>query len=172
MPLYAIIQTESQEHNRARIIAVSNIFDSGFMVISAIFTMLLFTLSFTVSEVFLITGLVNLLVIFKICSLLPEALPKSIMQWFLKVCYQVEIKGLENYKNLEGNFIIVANHTSFLDAALIASFLPDKFSFAVDTQIAKRWYFKPFFKTICVALIRLKRASFSISFSTKNLVSL
>jgi acyl-[acyl-carrier-protein]-phospholipid O-acyltransferase/long-chain-fatty-acid--[acyl-carrier-protein] ligase len=148
VPLYALIQSESKEEDRCKNIAALNIFDSGFMVASAIFTVGLFAIHFTVPQVFLTVGLINILVAIYICKILPAALPKSIMQWLLFVFYNVEVKGLENYKKLNGNSIIVANHTSFLDAVLIASFLPDKFTFAVNTQIAQRWYFKPFFKMV------------------------
>jgi acyl-[acyl-carrier-protein]-phospholipid O-acyltransferase/long-chain-fatty-acid--[acyl-carrier-protein] ligase len=146
VPLYAIIQSESEDENRARIIAALNIFDSGFMVCSAIFTVILLKLNFTIAQIFLAIAFVNFIVVVYVCKLLPDALPKSILRAIFKALYKVEIKGLENYRNASGNVVIVANHTSFLDAALIATFLPDKFSFAVDTQIATRWYFKPFFK--------------------------
>ena len=35
------------------------------------------------------------------------------------------------------------NHTSFLDAALLAVFLPDRLTFAINTEISKRWWIKP-----------------------------
>lgn len=61
-----------------------------------------------------------------------------------KLLYRVEVKGLENYNKAGKRALIVANHLSFLDATLIALFLPEKPMFAVNTNIAKRWYFKPF----------------------------
>jgi acyl-[acyl-carrier-protein]-phospholipid O-acyltransferase/long-chain-fatty-acid--[acyl-carrier-protein] ligase len=44
--------------------------------------------------------------------------------------------------------LIVANHTSFLDAALLAAFLPDRLTFAINTEIAKRWWMKPLLKIV------------------------
>ena len=43
---------------------------------------------------------------------------------------------------------IVANHTSFLDAALLAAFLPDRLTFAINTEIAKRWWMRPLLKIV------------------------
>ena len=40
--------------------------------------------------------------------------------------------------------LIVANHLSFLDAILLAVFLPKKPMFAVNTFIAGKWWMKPF----------------------------
>ncbi len=71
---------------------------------------------------------------------------KSLLRWLLRACYNVEIKGLEHFDQLGSRAIIVANHTSFLDAVLLAAFLPDNLTFAVNTRIANRWYFRPFMK--------------------------
>ena len=51
--------------------------------------------------------------------------------------------GLEHYEQAGPRVLIVANHASFLDAALLAAFLPDRLTFAINTEIAKRWWMKP-----------------------------
>lgn len=68
---------------------------------------------------------------------------KSTLRFLLKKLYRVEIKGLDNYKKAGDRVLIVANHTSFLDPVLIAAFLPEKLTFAVNTHIAKQWWMKP-----------------------------
>lgn len=73
---------------------------------------------------------------------------RCFLKWLLKKLYKVEVKGLENYEKAGKRVLIVANHTSFLDAILIAVFLPEKPMFAVNSFIAKRWYFKPFLALI------------------------
>ena len=69
---------------------------------------------------------------------------KLLLKGLFKLLYKVEVKGLENYNKAGKRVLIVANHLSFLDATLIALFLPEKPMFAVNTNIARRWYFKPF----------------------------
>lgn len=69
---------------------------------------------------------------------------KNILRFLFKFFYRVEVKGLENYHAAGSRVLIVANHLSFLDAAMIAVFMPDKLMFAVNSHIAERWYFKPF----------------------------
>ena len=61
----------------------------------------------------------------------------------LKLAYRVQVTGLEHYEAAGKRVLIVANHTSFLDAALLAVFLPDRLTFAVNTEIAKRWWMQP-----------------------------
>jgi acyl-[acyl-carrier-protein]-phospholipid O-acyltransferase/long-chain-fatty-acid--[acyl-carrier-protein] ligase len=62
----------------------------------------------------------------------------------LRTLYKVEVRGLEHYEAAGKRVLIVANHTSFLDAVLLACFMPDKLMFAVNSYIAEKWYFKPF----------------------------
>ena len=72
---------------------------------------------------------------------------KVLFRIILTLFYRVEIRGLENYHQAGKRTLIVANHTSFLDAPLLASFLPRRLSFAINTQISQRWYsrlIKPF----------------------------
>ena len=63
---------------------------------------------------------------------------KVFFKVLLRLLYRVEIKGLDNYRQAGKRVLIVANHTSFLDAVLLASFLPERLSFAINTQISQR----------------------------------
>lgn len=69
---------------------------------------------------------------------------KNLLRLTLTKLYKVEIKGLENYQKAGNRVLIVANHLSFLDAILLAVFLPNRPMFAVNTFIAKQWWMKPF----------------------------
>ncbi len=72
---------------------------------------------------------------------------KRILKLILRVFYRVEIKGLENFHQAGKRTLIVANHTSFLDGLLLATFFPERLSFAINTHISKRWFsrlIKPF----------------------------
>jgi len=65
---------------------------------------------------------------------------KQIVKMILRVVYRIEVKGLANFYQAGKRVLIVANHTSFLDGLLLATFLPGRLSFAINTQIAKRWF--------------------------------
>jgi acyl-[acyl-carrier-protein]-phospholipid O-acyltransferase/long-chain-fatty-acid--[acyl-carrier-protein] ligase len=68
---------------------------------------------------------------------------KIILRWILTLIFKIEVKGLENYKKAGDRVLIIANHSSFLDPLLLGVFLPGKVTFAINTQIAKRWWLKP-----------------------------
>jgi acyl-[acyl-carrier-protein]-phospholipid O-acyltransferase/long-chain-fatty-acid--[acyl-carrier-protein] ligase len=69
---------------------------------------------------------------------------KAALRWLLSAVYRVELAGLENYHAAGKRVLIVANHTSFLDAALLVAFLPDKLTFAINSGVAQRWWVRPF----------------------------
>lgn len=69
---------------------------------------------------------------------------KKFLHWLLTLIFKVEVKGLDNYKKAGKRVLIVANHTSYLDPLLLGVFLPDDVTFAINTQIAQRWWLKPF----------------------------
>lgn len=148
VPLYALIQQRSKPSQRSRNIAALNIMNALFMTVSAFWTLSMFKLGFGIVDIFLFLSLINLLVAVRICKILPGALLRSIGQWLMKALYRVEVRGFENYLKTDKKAVIVANHTSFLDAALLTSFLPGDMIFAIDTQIAEKWWIKPFLKVM------------------------
>ena len=137
VPLDALLQERSDRAHRSRNIAANNIINSLFMVIAALGTALLLSLGLSIPQVFLAIGLVNLAVAIYITRLLPGALAKGFVAWLLQMLYRVEVTGLENLDKAGERAVVVANHQSFLDAALIAAFAPRDMAFAVDTYIAK-----------------------------------
>ena len=75
-------------------------------------------------------------------------LTKQIIRFILQLLFRVEVEGLENYHKAGQRVMIIANHTSFLDAVLLSVFLPDRLTFAINTQMAKKWWISPFGKIV------------------------
>ena len=144
VPLYAIVQTQSEDSHRARTIAGNNIMNALFMVISALGISLMLVLDFTVPEVFLTIALINGVVAVYISSLLPYALVKSLLQWLFHTFFRLEINGAEHYRQAGNRVLIIANHLSFLDAALVSISLPERLCFAIHSNIARQWWVRPF----------------------------
>lgn len=69
---------------------------------------------------------------------------KQLLKWFFSRLYRVEVRGLEHYEKAGKRVLIVANHLSFLDALLLALYLPQQPLFAINMQMAKRWFVRPF----------------------------
>jgi acyl-[acyl-carrier-protein]-phospholipid O-acyltransferase/long-chain-fatty-acid--[acyl-carrier-protein] ligase len=148
VPLYALLQKLADPAQCARVIAASNIMNAVFMVGSAVATILLLWLGLTVPQIYLAVAFANLGVAVYICQLLPDALLRSLLRTGLSFLFRVEVKGMEHYAQAGNRVLIIANHTSFLDAVLIAAFMPEKLHFAVNTHIATRWWIRPALKLV------------------------
>ena len=143
VPLNALLQTLAGERMRSRVIATNNIINALFMVIGSGVCAGLIAAGFGIPAIFTFVAIANTVVAIYICGLLPEHIVRMIVKRFLDFFYGVKITGLENMEKVKGNMIIIANHTSFLDAVLIWTYMPGKFSYAVNTVIARQWWIKP-----------------------------
>ncbi len=148
VPLYAILQHESAAEFRSRAIACNNIVNAIFIVLASIAISIMLFLHLNITGVFLVTAITNFFAAIYLCNLLPEALMKSFLIWAFKTFYRVEVHGMDNYRKAGNRVLIIPNHTSFLDAALLAALLPDRLSFAIDAQIAEKWWVKFFIKLV------------------------
>jgi len=73
---------------------------------------------------------------------------RLLVRLLLNLFYRVRVVGLEHYEAAGPRTLIVANHTSFLDAPLLVTFLPDRLTFAINTQIARLWWVRPFLRWV------------------------
>ena len=120
VPLYALIQSRSEPSHQARVIAGNNIMNTFFMVISAGVAILGLGLGLTIPQLFLLTGVLNLLVAIYIYTLVPEFLMRFLVWLLIHSVYRLEKHGLENIPE-EGAAMLVVNHPSFVDALVIAA---------------------------------------------------
>ena len=73
VPLYALIQSRTVEHERARVIAANNILNALFMVVSALVSILLLSVAkLSIPQLFLVVSLLNIAVNTYIFRIVPE----------------------------------------------------------------------------------------------------
>src|SRR5262249_33224205 len=143
------LQNRSEANHRSRVIASNNVMGALFMVLAAILTIAMLAAGFSVREVFLATAIVNGLMTIYICQFLPVQILHTLLRVLLTLLYRVRIQGMEHFLAAKNEpLLIVANHISLLDPALIATFLPEKLVFAINTYIAKRWWMQPFLSLV------------------------
>ncbi|QLC74332.1 MFS transporter [Pseudomonas sp. LPB0260] len=119
VPLYALIQSRTVEHERARVIAANNILNALFMVISALVSILFLSVAeLSIPQLFLAISLMNVAVNSYIFKIVPEFSMRFLIWLLGHSMYRVEHKGLEAIPD-EGAAVLVCNHVSFVDALLI-----------------------------------------------------
>ena len=155
VPLYSIMIHESSDAERSRVIACHNIVSTSFMIIGSLLNGALaycfsgnsaYTLAF-VSVMFAWLSLY-------ISQIMPYGILKTVLRWLFRTTYRTSVVGLENYNAAQNDrLIIIANHTSWLDALLLAAFLPDKLTFALNSNMLDHWLIRFFVKLNKVYMI-------------------
>lgn len=67
VPLYALIQTRAEKSHQSRVIAANNILNALFMVISAGFSVFIFSRGYSIPQLFLATAILNVIVTIYLC---------------------------------------------------------------------------------------------------------
>ncbi|HDZ57672.1 MAG TPA: MFS transporter [Pseudomonas xinjiangensis] len=119
VPLYALIQSRTQDHERARVIAANNILNALLMVLSAVTAIVLLSMvGLSIPQLFLVISLLNVAVNVYIFSIVPEFTMRFLVWLLSHSMYRVQHDNLEAIPD-EGPCLLVCNHVSFVDALLI-----------------------------------------------------
>jgi acyl-[acyl-carrier-protein]-phospholipid O-acyltransferase/long-chain-fatty-acid--[acyl-carrier-protein] ligase len=85
----------------------------------------------------------------------------------LRLLFSVEVRGIENFKAAGPKALVLPNHTSLLDAALAALFIPGEPIFAINKFVADDWkWVKPF-----LALLKTCKIDPTSPFALKGLIA-
>jgi 1-acyl-sn-glycerol-3-phosphate acyltransferase len=119
VPLYALIQSRTEEHERARVIAANNILNALFMVAAALVSILFLSVAkLSIPQLFLAISLMNLAVNAYIFKIVPEFTMRFLIWMLSHSMYRVRHQNLDVIPE-EGAAVLVCNHVSFVDALLI-----------------------------------------------------
>lgn len=70
------------------------------------------------------------------------------LRLLLRLLYGVRVEGMEHYREAGKRVLIVANHSSLLDGALLYAWLPETPTFAIDTRVSRHKVFSFFLKFV------------------------
>jgi 1-acyl-sn-glycerol-3-phosphate acyltransferase len=145
VPLFAMIQTRCDRKHVSRTIAGMNIMNALFMVVAALFAMLLLKAGFSIPQLFLATALVNALVAVYIFSLVPEFLMRFLAWLLIHTIHRVHTVDAERIPE-QGAAVLVCNHVSYVDAIVIMAASPRPIRFVMDHRIFRipllSWIFR------------------------------
>ncbi|MDR3134672.1 MAG: MFS transporter, partial [Deltaproteobacteria bacterium] len=154
VPLYAFIQREAAPGQRARIIAANNILNSVFMVAGSLIVSFMLKMGFDIPDVFIFIGLTAFIVTLLTVYFLTEETFRAILKVVLAIVFRPKVSGLENLSSvMKGPAIVICNHLSFADVALLVAYIPRSLTFAIDVYRSRAWwvrFFTNFYKTVPV----------------------
>lgn len=137
VPLYAFVQQQTPEPQRARVIAALNVFNALFMVVSAgMGILMLGVIGLSIPEFFLVLSIMNLIVAGFVYQQVPEFALRFIVWILSHTIYRVRHEGLRRIPE-EGPVLLVCNHVTYMDAFIIAGAVRRPIRFVMDHQIFK-----------------------------------
>ena len=146
VPTFAALQTWAHEDRRARVIGAANVLSALFITVGLGLVAVLQALGATIPQILIGLGIVN----FGVAWLMLKTLPTNPFRDFISIIFRafmrLEVEGLDNIKKAGRAPIIALNHVSLLDGALALAITEEEPVFAVDYNIAKAWWVRPFLK--------------------------
>ncbi|MFM2478929.1 acyl-[ACP]--phospholipid O-acyltransferase [Celerinatantimonas sp. MCCC 1A17872] len=145
VPLNALVQFNAKESQLGSVLAGNNFIQNigmlAFLALTVLFSLFEFNMSY------LLWALAVLAVVATVVAIivLPEALLKTLVSALLGRKYRLKVLGLKNLQQDQQGILLLGNHISWLDWAMIQMACPRHIHFVMDRSIYQRWYCKWFF---------------------------
>ncbi len=139
VPLNALIQFNAKSSQLGKVLAgnnfIQNIFMFLFLVLSSVGALLGETskMNFHVLFFLMLAGSIATII------LLPQSLIRYLLYFTISKLYRIEVIGLNNIPS-SGGVLLLGNHTSFLDWAIIQISCPRSIRFVMERSIYEKWY--------------------------------
>ncbi|WP_391087606.1 MFS transporter [Vibrio sp. NH-UV-68] len=144
VPLYALMQQRAKVTQRAQVIAALNIFNSLFMVGSAVLGIVcLSLLELTIPQLFLLLAILNFLVASYLFIQVPIFVVRFLLWVLTHTMYRVSHKNLHHLPEKQGA-LLVCNHVSYMDALLLSAVCPRLIRFVMEEEYANTPVLKKF----------------------------
>ncbi|MFG0606694.1 MFS transporter [Vibrio mimicus] len=174
VPLYAMLQQRAKVTERAQVIAALNIYNSLFMVGSALLGIVcLSVLDMSIPQLFALLAVLNVLVALYIFLQVPIFAVRFLVWILTHTLYRVRHKNLRHIPE-QGGALLVCNHVSYMDALLLSAVCPRLIHFVMEEEYANLPLLKRFLKRAGVIPISannrtsLRRAFAEIEHSLKE----
>jgi len=141
VPLNSLIQFHAAENQLARVLAANNLVGNIVMLSGLVLTSLFAVLGLSARALFFGLALVALLGAIYTLWRLPQSLARFVLARALGLGFQTTVI---NYRNVpeSGGALLLGNHVSFVDWALVSATCPRQVRFVMHKGIYSKWYLK------------------------------
>jgi len=150
VPGFAALQAWAHPERRARVVAANNVLNAGAMVIGGAILALLQILGMPLYAVVLLLGISSIVAAFVMLRYLPTHPFRDFVSILFRACFRLEVKGFDNLSKAGKTPVLALNHVSFLDGLLAAALTENQIMnppvFAINADIAQKWWIKPFLR--------------------------
>lgn len=144
VPLNALMQFYSNDKELGTILAGNN-FVQNIGMLAALLTATLFGFANLPAQwLFYLSTLLGLIAFVAMMKLLPFSLVRILVSMAILQRYRLIVEGFNNIPQ-KGGVLLLGNHISFIDWAIVQMAVPKKVYFVMERSIYSRWYIKFFF---------------------------
>ena len=143
VPLNTCLQSLPPESERARVIASGNIWNALFMVAGSLICSLSMVWG-SLGAAFIACAAVTIFISASSAFFIHRRLTRRLALFLLRTFWGLRISGVPEELLRKGGSIIISNHTSLLDGAILWAALPENTAFAIDRSMTEIWWVKPF----------------------------
>ena len=143
VPLNALMQFYSNDRELGRIIAGNNFIQNIGIFTALIISTLFITQNLPVEWLFHVGALLGLIATIYMVKLLPFSLVRILVSIAILQRYRLIVEGFNNIPQ-KGGVLLLGNHISFIDWAIVQMAVPKKVYFVMERSIYSRWYIKFF----------------------------
>ncbi|MGI4954150.1 MAG: AMP-binding protein, partial [Janthinobacterium lividum] len=148
VPTQAAIQAFSPPERRSRTVAGSNVVGAVAMTATAVLLVAAQLAGLREPTLLGVTGVLCLAASGAMLVTL-SANPAGEAAWMLfRVLFRIRLRGGENLPHADEAAVVVPNHVSWLDATVLFAVMETPPLFAIDAQVAKRWWVRPLLRLV------------------------
>ena len=147
VPLNALIQWRSPDDRRGAVIALSNSFIFGGILVGSLSAKILSGVGLSASGILLAASVATAAGTLWVLWLLPDAFLRLVLVLLTHTFYRLQVVGREHVPE-RGGALLVPNHVSFIDGLLILASLDRPIRFVVDADYVHHPLLRPFMKSL------------------------
>lgn len=141
VPLNALVQFNGGRKGLGRVLAASNFIQNSVMLTFLGLTVLAATAAFGATVLLVFLGVTALAAAIYTVIALPQSLSRFVVARLFSARYRLQVQGLDNLPS-EGGALLLGNHVSWLDWAIVQIASPRPIRFVMDRSIYNRWYLR------------------------------
>ncbi|MGB0663676.1 MAG: MFS transporter [Pontibacterium sp.] len=144
VPLNALMQFHSPKGSLGRVIATSNLIQNWLMIFGLSLTVAMAWLQWpAVYVIWLVVGFAVVALLMALIAA-PDALCRGLVAVLVRLGYKVDVIGFEHLPESGKGVLLLGNHVSWLDWAMVQLACPRQVHFVMDKQIYSKWYLRWF----------------------------
>lgn len=168
VPLNSLIQFYTEKEHLGVVLAGNNFIQNIVMFGFLIFTSMFAYLAITSESLIYLASITAFIGFGYTLYKMPQSMVRFVIKSIISVKYNITVNGLNNIDEKKG-ILLLGNHISFLDWAILQIGYPEQIRFVMDKTYYNKWYLKPFFKFFSVIPISLRGSKNALELVSEEL---